>query len=94
MTTVTVFILVVIHSCCFRLLSPFLDVLDALAEDINCDDEESETDNESTANLDDVDEEEIERLKQQVMSAEDLPDAPSSDECDDESVSADSLESV
>ena len=63
-------------------------------EDINCDDEESETDNESTANLDDVDEEEIERLKQQVMSAEDLPDAPSSDECDDESISADSLESV
>ena len=93
MTTVTVFILVVIHGCCFSLLSLFLDVLDALAEDINCDDEESETDNESTANLDDV-HEEIERLKQQVMSAEDLPDAPSSDECDDESVSADSLESV
>ena len=90
----TVFILVVIHGCCFSLLSPFLDVLDALAEDINCDDEEWETDSESAANLDEVDEEEIERLKQQVMSAKDLPDALSSDECDDESVSADSLESV
>ena len=86
MTTVAVFILLVIHGCCFSLLSPFLDVLDALAEDINCDDEEWETDSESTANLDEVDEEEIERLKQQVMSAKDLPDAPSSDECDDESV--------
>ena len=93
MTTVTVFILVVIHGCCFSLLSPFLDVLNALAQDINCDDEESETDNESTANLDDVDEE-IEWLKQQVISAEDIPDALSRDECDDESVSADSLESV
>ena len=92
MTTVAVFILLVIHGFCFSLLSPFLDVLDALAEDINCDDEEWETDSESTANLDEVDEEEIERLKQQVMSAKDLPDAPSSDECDDESVwTADSL---